>query len=116
MCVDERPVLNEPLVDPNYLSTEVDRYVYRESMRQQTALLGSNATRISTEIVDNEFPPASFDVSMSVTSTDEYLFSTIPERVLESNTMEPPTPGGKAWSPSLDDEFRSMPAVAGSKI
>lgn len=66
-------VLDAPLVDPNYLGTEVDRYVYREGLRQQIALLGSNATRMGTEVIDYEVPPSGFDVGMSVSSTDEYL-------------------------------------------
>lgn len=63
--------LDGPFVDPNYLGTEVDRYVYREGLRQQIALLGRNATRMSAEIVDYEVPLVSFDVEMSVMSTDE---------------------------------------------
>lgn len=68
-----KSALDDPLVDPNYLGTEVDRYVYREGLRQQIALLGSNATRMGAEIIDYELPPTDFDVGMSVSSTDDYL-------------------------------------------
>lgn len=66
-------VVDDPLVDPNYLGTEVDRYVFREGLRQQIALLGSNRTKMSTEVTAYEVPPTGFDVGMSINSTDEYL-------------------------------------------
>lgn len=65
--------LDGPLVDPNYVGTDVDRYVYRKGLLQQIALLGSNATHMGAEIVEYEDPAVGFDVGRSVTSTHAYL-------------------------------------------
>lgn len=66
-------VEDDPLVDPNYFATEVDRYVFREGLRQQIALLTSNSTALGSQIIGVEVPPTGFDTGYTVTSTDEYL-------------------------------------------
>lgn len=49
-------VSDVPLVDPNYLGTNVDRYVMRHMMRTQAKFAGSNATLVGREILDGEDP------------------------------------------------------------
>lgn len=49
-------VSDAPLVDPNYLGTNVDRYVMRHMMRTQAKFAGSNATIVGREILDGEDP------------------------------------------------------------
>lgn len=63
-----------PLADPNYLATQVDRYVFREMVRTQLQFAGGNTTDFGREILSNENPtPYGFTEPMSVTSSDEYL-------------------------------------------
>lgn len=66
-------ISDAPLADPNYLATEVDRFVYRSSMRVAIELLASNKTVLATQILDGEIPPDGFSEGYSVTSTDEYI-------------------------------------------
>lgn len=62
-----------PLIDPNYLGTEVDRYVFREGLRLQIAFAASNATVIGRDILDGEIPATGFSEALSPESTDAYL-------------------------------------------
>ncbi|KAI1333892.1 hypothetical protein F5Y15DRAFT_320619 [Xylariaceae sp. FL0016] len=48
------------LLDPNYLHTDVDRYVWRESIRQQSPLIIEDAVP-DREVVAEETPPAGFE-------------------------------------------------------
>ena len=59
-----------PVLDPNYLSTRVDRYAFREGLRTAAHLmLGTEAGR---SFIEGETPPNDFD-PISVDSDDEYL-------------------------------------------
>jgi choline dehydrogenase len=62
-----------PLIDPNYLGTEVDRYVFREGLRLEIAFAASNTTLIGRDILNGEIPAAGFDEALSPLSTDAYL-------------------------------------------
>lgn len=66
-------ISDAPLADPNYLATEVDRFVFRNNMRLAIDFLGSNKTTLATQILDGEIPPTGFSEGYSVTSTDDYL-------------------------------------------
>lgn len=66
-------ISDAPLADPNYLATEVDRFVYRDNLRLEIDFMGSNKTTLATQILDGEIPPTGFSEGYSVTSTDEYL-------------------------------------------
>lgn len=62
-----------PLIDPNYLSTAVDRYVLREAVKLQIRYTGSKETVIGREILDGEAGVPGFDEQFSIHSTDEYI-------------------------------------------
>lgn len=66
-------ISDDPLIDPNYLGTAVDRYVAREGVRIQVRFAGSNDTIIGREIMDGEDGAPGFDKVLSVNSTDEYI-------------------------------------------
>lgn len=64
---------DEPLIDPNYLSTEVDRYNIREALRTQIALMGGNVTILGREVFDGEEPSGAFSEPLASNSTDAYI-------------------------------------------
>lgn len=66
-------VTDAPLINPNYLGTAVDRYVFREGLRQEIAFAVSNATVLGRDIIAHEIQGAGFDEPLSVNSTDDYL-------------------------------------------
>ncbi|KAK7972528.1 GMC oxidoreductase [Apiospora saccharicola] len=49
-----------PVIDPNYLSTEADRHVWRESLRRLVSVMVGNATVLGREVIDSETPPGAF--------------------------------------------------------
>ncbi|KAF3055887.1 Pyranose dehydrogenase 3 [Daldinia childiae] len=63
-------IRDHPLVDPNYLSTAVDRYAIREGLKMQIRYAGSDATIIGREILDGEKGVPGFDQVLSTESTD----------------------------------------------
>jgi choline dehydrogenase-like flavoprotein len=66
-------ITDSPLIDPNYLSTAVDRYIVREGIRQEIAFAGSNATVLGRETLNGEVTPTGFNESYSIDSTDDYI-------------------------------------------
>ncbi|PIG82391.1 hypothetical protein AARAC_007940 [Aspergillus arachidicola] len=59
-----------PVIDPNYLSTEVDRYAWRTGLRTAARLfLGTDSGK---SFIDRETPPDGFE-PISLNSSDEYL-------------------------------------------
>ncbi|KAI1393935.1 GMC oxidoreductase [Hypoxylon trugodes] len=65
-----------PILDPNYYATEVDKYVWRHSMRSIATLLTGD-TVLGRDIVENETPPPGFDEPLTPNSSDEYIDSRI---------------------------------------
>ncbi|KAI3533231.1 GMC oxidoreductase [Colletotrichum filicis] len=61
-------VSDPPVIDPNYLSTAVDRYAVREALKFDTRLLGSDLTPVGREILDGELTA---DTPLTVDSPDE---------------------------------------------
>ncbi|KAJ5011638.1 alcohol dehydrogenase [Colletotrichum sp. SAR 10_99] len=57
-----------PVIDPNYLSTAVDRYAVREALKFDTRLLGSDLTPVGRDILDGELAA---DAPLTVDSADE---------------------------------------------
>lgn len=86
-------------IDPNYLATEADRYVYREAVRQLTRLMlhPSFAPHI-----DGETPPDEFARGVSLNDTDEYLDA----RVAYSATTTWHPHGTLAMGRVVDTDFR----------
>ncbi|KAK7943181.1 uncharacterized protein PG986_012294 [Apiospora aurea] len=66
-------IRDSPVIDPNYLATAVDRYIYREGVRQEVAVAGSTQTVLGREILDGEAQPEGVDQPYTVDSTDEYI-------------------------------------------
>ncbi|KAI0543189.1 GMC oxidoreductase [Xylaria digitata] len=60
-----------PLLDPNYFATEVDKVVWRHSLRKITALMTGD-TALGREVVAGETPFPGFE-PLSVDASDEYL-------------------------------------------
>ncbi|KAK1676767.1 GMC oxidoreductase [Colletotrichum godetiae] len=61
-------VSDPPVIDPNYLSTAVDRYAVQEALKFDTRLLGSDMTPVGREILDGELTA---DTPLTVDSPDE---------------------------------------------
>lgn len=67
-------ISDQPLADPNYLATEVDRYVFRSMVRTQLEFAGGNATSFGRNILSGEDPTVyGFTEPMEVGSSDDYL-------------------------------------------
>lgn len=66
---------DSPVIDPNYFATEVDKYVWRHSLRRITALMTGD-TALGREIVEAETPRPGF-APLSVDASDEYLDSRV---------------------------------------
>ncbi|KAK6948189.1 hypothetical protein Daesc_009953 [Daldinia eschscholtzii] len=66
-------IQDHPLIDPNYLSTAVDRYAIREAIKMQIKFVGSDATIMGREIIDGATSVPGFDQVLSKDSTDEYI-------------------------------------------
>ncbi|KAI1114178.1 GMC oxidoreductase [Nemania sp. NC0429] len=64
-----------PVLDPNFLATEVDKAVWRHSLRGITALMTGN-TALGREVIAGETPYPGFE-EISVNSSDEYLDSRV---------------------------------------
>ncbi|KAI1483055.1 putative GMC oxidoreductase [Daldinia eschscholtzii] len=66
-------IKDQPLIDPNYLGTAVDRYVIREAIKAEVKFAGSDATVVGREILDGEVGAPGFDGVLTTESTDEYI-------------------------------------------
>ncbi|KAI0881338.1 GMC oxidoreductase [Annulohypoxylon maeteangense] len=64
-----------PVLDPNYCATEVDRYVWRESIRETAALMMGD-TPLGREVVAGETPSDGSE-PLKIGSSDEYLDSRV---------------------------------------
>ncbi|KAI2467570.1 GMC oxidoreductase [Annulohypoxylon bovei var. microspora] len=64
-----------PVLDPNYLATEVDKYVWRQSLKKAISLMTGN-TRLGREVVAGETPIEGFE-PVTTDSSDEYLDSRV---------------------------------------
>ncbi|KAI0413448.1 GMC oxidoreductase [Xylaria grammica] len=60
-----------PVLDPNYFATEVDKVVWRHSLRKITALMTGD-TALGRDVVSGETPFPGFE-PLSVDASDEYL-------------------------------------------
>ncbi|KAK8015005.1 GMC oxidoreductase [Apiospora arundinis] len=68
---------DSPVIDPKYLATAVDRYVYREGIRQEVAIAGGADTVLGREILDGEAQPQGVSEPYTTESTDEYIDSRV---------------------------------------
>lgn len=60
-----------PLLDPNYYATEVDKYVWRESLRKVATLMTGDKTVLGRDIVEAETPIPGFEPLTTATSDEE---------------------------------------------
>jgi choline dehydrogenase-like flavoprotein len=70
--LDPADLRGTPLIDPNYLSTEVDKYVHRELFRTAAEFAVSKATIIGREVVDSELAPPGME-PLTVDASDEFI-------------------------------------------
>lgn len=61
---------DNPVVDPQYFSTNADRYTMREGLRTIARLMLK--TPQGRDLIENETPPSSF-APVSLDSSDDYL-------------------------------------------
>ncbi|KAI2616850.1 GMC oxidoreductase [Hypoxylon sp. NC1633] len=62
---------DDPVLDPNYLATEVDKAVWRHSLRQIAAFMTGDTT-LGRDVVECETPLPGFE-RLTVEASDEYL-------------------------------------------
>ncbi|KAI1302746.1 putative GMC oxidoreductase [Xylaria venustula] len=66
-------IKDAPLIDPNFLSTAVDRYVAREALKLQIRFAGSNETVVGRDIIKGEVGAPGFGQVLSSSSTDDEI-------------------------------------------
>lgn len=89
----------QTLIDPNYLATEVDRFVYREAMRQTSRLMLN--TTFGASYIASETPPDQFE-PVTLDDSDEYLDA----RVAWKGTTTWHPHGTCAMGSVVDTDFR----------
>ncbi|OLN96844.1 Oxygen-dependent choline dehydrogenase 3 [Colletotrichum chlorophyti] len=99
---------DSPIINLNYLDTEVDRYVYREGVRQITKLMLDTA--FGKEYIAGETAPDNF-AAASLEDTDEYLDARLAEGGL--TTWHPH--GTCAMGKVVDSEF-NVKGVKGLRV
>lgn len=72
MSIGSRDPADPPLIDPNYLATEVDRYAWRAGLRDIIALETTDRTVLGREVIAGEAPPPGF-APLTTDSTDSEL-------------------------------------------
>ncbi|KAK7755844.1 hypothetical protein SLS62_002130 [Diatrype stigma] len=72
VSIASRDPADPPVIDPNYFDTEVDRYVWRTSLRKVASMVTGENTVLGREIIAGETPPEGF-APLSSDATDEYL-------------------------------------------
>lgn len=66
ISITSKDPADHPIIDPNYFDTEVDKYVWRTTLRKMAYIVLSREV-IAGETPANRFTPPSLD------ATDEYL-------------------------------------------
>ncbi|KAJ0352818.1 hypothetical protein COL154_003622 [Colletotrichum chrysophilum] len=70
-----------PLIDPNFFASEVDRFVWRDSIRRMIRMMIGGESTLSRGIVEAEAPPAELK-ALTVDSTDEEIEARIRAAVI----------------------------------
>ncbi|KAL4874688.1 GMC oxidoreductase [Aspergillus karnatakaensis] len=99
VSISSRDTASDPVINPQYLSTQADCYALRVGL-QNIARLFLN-TETGRSIVDSETAPDTFD-PISLTSSDEYLDSRI--RHAATSTFHPT--GTCSMGKVVDSDFR----------
>ena len=73
ISISSKDPTDHPLIDPNYLDTEVDRYVWREGLRTITKFT-TGPTVLGCEVISREVPADGLE-SLSADASDELLDS-----------------------------------------
>ncbi|KAI1414163.1 GMC oxidoreductase [Hypoxylon sp. FL1857] len=71
-----------PVLDPNYFATEVDKYVWRESLRTTTSLMIGD-TPLGREIIAGETPLPGFE-PLTTNASDEHLDNIVKSRAVST--------------------------------
>ncbi|KXH60723.1 GMC oxidoreductase [Colletotrichum salicis] len=69
VTIQSSDIKEAPLIDPNFLGTNIDRYAARETIRRNIRLLTSNDTILGREVVAGELAAE----PLTVNSTDEQI-------------------------------------------
>lgn len=56
VTIASKDTADPPLLDPNYYATEVDKYVWRHSLRKVAALMTGDTTVLGRDVVEAETP------------------------------------------------------------
>lgn len=75
VTIQSADIKNAPLIDPNFLGTNVDRYAARETIRRNIKLLTSDETILGREVVAGELAAE----PLRVNSTDEQIDARVRE-------------------------------------
>lgn len=73
ISISSKDPTDHPLIDPNYLDTEVDKYVWREGLRTITKFM-TGPTVLGREVVSREVPVDGLE-ALSADASDELLDS-----------------------------------------
>ena len=72
VTIGSRNPADPPVIDPNYLATEVDRFAWRAGLRELLALLASDRTVLGREVIAGEVPPPGCE-ALTADSPDDAL-------------------------------------------
>ncbi|KAF5528611.1 Oxygen-dependent choline dehydrogenase [Colletotrichum aenigma] len=70
-----------PVINPNFFASEIDRFVWRDSIRRMIRMMVGGESTLSRGIVEAEAPPAGLE-ALTVDSTDEEIEARIRAAVI----------------------------------
>lgn len=71
VTISSKKISDDPLLDPNYYATEVDKYVWRQSLRKVAALMTGDTSVLGRDIVEAETPYPGIEPLTTITSDED---------------------------------------------
>ncbi|KAK8001172.1 hypothetical protein PG991_013394 [Apiospora marii] len=71
VSISSNKISDKPLLDPSYYATEVDKYVWRHSLRKVAALMTGDTTVLGRDIVEAETPYPGIEPLTTDTSDED---------------------------------------------
>ncbi|KAK7980161.1 hypothetical protein PG989_012618 [Apiospora arundinis] len=105
VTISSRDPRAPPVIDPRYLSTEVDRHVWRTALRQMASLVASDSTILGREVIASETPPSAFagrplSSARDVLEDDAYLDARVAAGAISTYHGQGTCAMGKVVEPS----------------
>ncbi|KAK6825649.1 hypothetical protein PG987_013143 [Apiospora arundinis] len=103
VTISSRDPRAPPVIDPRYLSTEVDRHVWWTALRQMASLVASDSTILGREVIASETPPSAFagrplSNARDVLEDDAYLDARVAAGAISTYHGQGRVPWAKWWN------------------